>query len=161
MSDKKMHAVAPLQRHLVAGAFIYSLHCWRLQDSGHVHPSGNFVYISNRTYASNKHQADNAIPYGEDNIAVLKINGHSGKVTPIQHCDTNGSLPRTFSIDPSGQILIAANSENANKATKLGQVKQLPISLNLFIIGLDGRLQQNGNIVFQGNNQSLFWAGFL
>ena len=127
----------------------------------HVHPSGNFVYISNRTYASNKHQADNAIPYGEDNIAVLKINEHTGKVTPIQHCDTNGSLPRTFSIDPSGQILIAANSENANKATKLGQVKQLPISLNLFIIGLDGRLQQNGNIAFQGNNQSLFWAGFL
>jgi hypothetical protein len=57
--------------------------------------------------------------------------------------------------------LIAANSENAKKVTELGQVKQLPISLNLFVIGPDGRLEQNDNIAFQGNNQSLFWAGFL
>jgi 6-phosphogluconolactonase (cycloisomerase 2 family) len=127
----------------------------------HVHPSGNFVYISNRTYASTKHQADNIIPCGEDNIAVFKINEHTGEVIPIQHCDTNGSLPRTFSIDPSGQVLIAANSENAKKVTELGQVKQLPISLNLFVIGPDGRLEQIDNIAFQGNNQSLFWAGFL
>ena len=101
------------------------------------------------------------IPNGEDNIAVFKINEETGTVNLIDSVDTNGSLPRTFSIDPSGRLLIAANSEPASKKNEIGQVVQLPVSLNLFKIGDDGKLEQRGNLSFPGEDQLLFWAGFL
>jgi 6-phosphogluconolactonase (cycloisomerase 2 family) len=127
----------------------------------HIHPSGNFVYVSNRAYSSGNHASGNTIPNGEDNIATFKIDKKTGRVNLIQNIDTNGSLPRTFSIDPSGRLLIAANSEPTRKKNELGHVVQLPVSLNLFKIGNDGRLEQGENLSFPSRDQLLFWAGFL
>ena len=127
----------------------------------HIHPNGNFVYVSNRAYLEEKCSHEQIIPDGEDNIAVFKINKETGTVNLIDSVDTNGSLPRTFSIDPSGQILIAANSEPARKKNKLGQVVDLPVSLSLFKIDVDGKLDQSENLAFPNEDQLLFWAGFL
>ena len=127
----------------------------------HVHPNGNFVYVSNRAYMAEKCSPEKIIPNGEDNIAVFKINKETGTVNLIDSVDTNGSLPRTFSIDPSGRLLIAANSEPARKKNKLGQVVDLPVSLNLFKIHGDGKLEQSENLAFPNEDQLLFWAGFL
>ena len=127
----------------------------------HIHPSGNFVYVSNRAYSSGNHASGNTISNGEDNIATFKIDKKTGRVNLIQNIDTNGSLPRTFSIDPSGRLLIAANSEPTSKKNELGHVVQLPVSLNLFKIGNDGRLEQGENLSFPSRDQLLFWAGFL
>ncbi len=60
----------------------------------HVHPSGRFLYASNR---------------GHDTIAVFAIDGDSGTLTPVEYQSTRGKTPRNFAIDPTGQYLLAAN----------------------------------------------------
>lgn len=65
----------------------------------HVHPSGRFVYGSNR---------------GHDSIAIFAVDQTNGRLTPMGHRSTRGRTPRNFSIDPSGRFLIAANQDTDN-----------------------------------------------
>lgn len=60
-----------------------------------VHPSGNFVYGSNR---------------GHDSIAVFRF--AEGKLTRIQNASTQGKTPRNFRIDPTGRYLLAENQNS-------------------------------------------------
>jgi 6-phosphogluconolactonase len=64
-----------------------------------VHPSGSFVYGSNR---------------GHDSIVGFAIDQQSGKLTLIGWTPTGGSFPRNFNIDPSGSLLLAANQNSDN-----------------------------------------------
>jgi 6-phosphogluconolactonase len=59
-----------------------------------VHPSGRFVYVSNR---------------GHDSIALFAVDNASGTVTAIGHQPTLGKTPRNFNIVPAGDLLYAAN----------------------------------------------------
>ncbi len=63
-----------------------------------VHPSGRFLYGSNR---------------GHDSIAVFAIKP-DGTLEPIERVSTQGKNPRNFAIDPSGNWLLAANQNTAN-----------------------------------------------
>jgi 6-phosphogluconolactonase len=58
-----------------------------------VHPSGKFLYGSNR---------------GHDSIAVFTI-GPDGRLTFVEAESTQGKTPRNFGIDPTGTFLLAAN----------------------------------------------------
>jgi 6-phosphogluconolactonase len=62
-----------------------------------VHPSGKFVYGSNR---------------GDDNIVVFAIDAASGMVSLVDHTSTQGMTPRSFAIDPTGTFLYAANQNS-------------------------------------------------
>ena len=64
-----------------------------------VHPSGKFLYVSNR---------------GHDTIAGFSVDGQTGKLTPIGHTPSGGKTPRNFRIDPTGQWLLAANQGSDN-----------------------------------------------
>jgi 6-phosphogluconolactonase len=64
-----------------------------------VHPSGKFLYASNR---------------GEDTIAVFAINPASGALTFVERVPSGGKEPRNFAIDPAGRRLFAANQESDN-----------------------------------------------
>ena len=59
-----------------------------------VHPSGNFVYVSNR---------------GHNSIAVFAIDQKTGRLTYVQHESTQGKTPRNFAIHPKGEFLLAEN----------------------------------------------------
>jgi 6-phosphogluconolactonase len=65
----------------------------------HVHPSGKFVYGSNR---------------GHDSIAIFAVDSTTGKLAPIGHQSTQGKTPRNFGIDPTGAYLLAANQDTDN-----------------------------------------------
>ncbi len=65
----------------------------------HVHPSGKFLYGSNR---------------GHDSIAIFAVDAESGKLRLIGHEPTQGKSPRNFGIDPTGTYLLAANQDTAN-----------------------------------------------
>ena len=82
-----------------------------------VHPSGKFVYGSNR---------------GHDSIAVFAVDPASGTLKALEHVSTQGHTPRGFEIDPTGSYLIAANQDsdslvvfqidrNTGKLTPTGQ----------------------------------------
>jgi len=64
-----------------------------------VHPSGGFVYGSNR---------------GDDSIAIFKIDGTTGKLTFAGCTRTGGKTPRSFTIDPSGNWLIVGNQDSGS-----------------------------------------------
>ena len=59
-----------------------------------VHPSGKFLYGSNR---------------GHDSITVFAIDPRTGKLTFVENESTQGKTPRGFGIDPTGQYLVAGN----------------------------------------------------
>lgn len=63
-----------------------------------VHPSGKFVYGSNR---------------GDNNIAVFARDAATGMLTPVGHTSTQGMTPRNFGLDVEGKFLYAAN-QNSN-----------------------------------------------
>jgi 6-phosphogluconolactonase len=65
-----------------------------------VHPTGKFLYSSNR---------------GHDSIAMFAI-GADGKLTASGHEPTRGKTPRNFAIDPSGKFLLAANQDSSTIA---------------------------------------------
>jgi 6-phosphogluconolactonase len=67
----------------------------------HVAPGGRFLYCSNR---------------GHESVAVFKVDGRSGTLTPAGHEPTRGKTPRNFAIDPSGNFLLAAN-QNSDTVT--------------------------------------------
>lgn len=58
------------------------------------HPSGKFVYGSNR---------------GHDSIAIFAVDPETGKLTAKGHQPTGGKTPRNFAIDPGGTFLLAEN----------------------------------------------------
>ncbi len=66
-----------------------------------VHPSGKFVYGSNR---------------GDNTIAVFAIDG-TGGVRQTAQIATGGTTPRQFAIDPTGRWLFAANQDSNTVVT--------------------------------------------
>ncbi|MGB9467301.1 MAG: lactonase family protein [Candidatus Acidiferrum sp.] len=64
-----------------------------------VHPSGKFLYTSNR---------------GHDSIAVFEINEAKGTLKSLGQVLTGGKTPRHFAIDPTGTYLLAENQESNN-----------------------------------------------
>ena len=68
-----------------------------------LHPSGKFLYASNR---------------GDDNsIAAFAVDPKKGTLTLIEFVPTQGETPRNFAIDPSGEWLLAANQDSNNVVT--------------------------------------------
>ena len=62
-----------------------------------VHPSGKFVYGSNR---------------GHDSIAIFSRDMEHGELTKVDNFKIGVERPRNFSIDPSGQFLLAAGQDS-------------------------------------------------
>lgn len=60
----------------------------------HVHPSGRFLYGSNR---------------GHDSIVIYGVNQETGRLSCLGYEPTQGAWPRNFALDPAGEFLLAAN----------------------------------------------------
>lgn len=66
----------------------------------HVSPDGKFLYASNRGDAHN--------------IAIFAINAENGKLAARGFQSTMGTVPRNFTIDPTGNYLLVANQQSNN-----------------------------------------------
>jgi 6-phosphogluconolactonase len=62
-----------------------------------VHPSGKFLYGSNR---------------GHNSIVVFSVDASTGKLTRLENVFTEGKTPRSFGLDPTGRYLLAANQDS-------------------------------------------------
>lgn len=67
-----------------------------------VHPSGNFLYVSNRWH---------------DSIASFKIDPATGKLTLLEFTSTRGKTPRNFEIGPGGKYMYVANQDSGSIST--------------------------------------------
>ncbi len=62
-----------------------------------VHPSGKFLYGSNR---------------GHDSLVVYAIEPGTGRLTLVEHEPTGGKTPRNFAVDPTGAFVLAENQSS-------------------------------------------------
>jgi len=95
-----------------------------------VHPSGKFLYASNR---------------GHHSIAIFSIDSVKGTLTPTGHVATGGKTPRNFAIDPTGKYLLAANQASddivifrinlvTGNLTRTGQVVEIPSPVDVAFV---------------------------
>jgi 6-phosphogluconolactonase len=68
----------------------------------HVHPSGRFVYGSNR---------------GHDSLAIFGVEAATGRLALVGHEPTGGRNPRNFALAPGGEFLLAANQDTDDIVT--------------------------------------------
>jgi 6-phosphogluconolactonase len=98
-----------------------------------VHPSGKFLYASNR---------------GHDSIAVFAIDSGKGTLTTVEFASTLGKEPTNFEIDPTGTLLLVANKKTQNivvfkidlktgKLTPTGQVLEVPTPMSMKFVAID------------------------
>ena len=99
-----------------------------------VHPSGEFLYASNRV--------------GIDTITAFAIDSAKGTLKLVDKFSTNGTTPRNFAIDPTGSFLLAANQESGNIVvfsvngatgvlTPTGQTVQVPAPVCIVLTPAD------------------------
>jgi 6-phosphogluconolactonase len=94
--DAQRGALKPLQTlSTLPSGFTKSSTCAEVV----VHPSGRFVYGSNR---------------GHDSIVIYAVDPQSRLLTLVGHEPTQGKTPRNFALDPAGKFLLAANQDGNN-----------------------------------------------
>ena len=116
----------------------------------HVHPSGKFVYVTNRSV--------NAA--GENTIAVFSINQQTGEPSLIQSIATRGFEARTFALDSCGKILAVGNQRTGTIRDSAGTATAVPASIAIFRIRGDGQLEFAQKYDVETTpTQNLFWVG--
>jgi len=62
-----------------------------------VHPTGRWVYVSNR---------------GHNSVGAFEVHDRTGMLAPIGWYPTQGDTPRAIALDPDGRFLYAANQSS-------------------------------------------------
>jgi 6-phosphogluconolactonase len=92
-----------------------------------VHPSGKWVYGSNR---------------GHNTIVSFRIDQATGKLKVINWTSTRGEIPRGFNIDPSGRLMLVGNqnsdsivafriNQNSGRLHATGAVTHTPVPVSI------------------------------
>jgi 6-phosphogluconolactonase len=132
----------------------------QLAGTVHVHPNGRTIYVANRSDATIDFQGKQVYLGGENNIAVFAIDAGTGEPTLIQTMDTHGFHPRTFALDPSGRMLVAANV-TARLLRDGDQVRTQPATLAAYGIGGDGKLTFTRAYDVETDGKLQFWSGMV
>jgi 6-phosphogluconolactonase (cycloisomerase 2 family) len=112
-----------------------------LQMAGiiHMHPSGRFVYVTNRAAGDVKFNGQDVSAGGENDISVFSIDQNSGEPTMIQRAEQHKIYPRTIDVDPSGKLAVV-QSTVPMKVRHGDEAQMVPAGLTLCRIGNDGKL---------------------
>ena len=126
----------------------------------HVHPNGRFVYAVNRASTTMEFEGKRVFAGEENTFAVYSIAPTSGEPSLIQHIDTRGIHCRTFHIDPSGRMLVAAHITPL--LVKEGAaLRTVPASLAVFRIDGDGKLDFVRKYDVDVGDRTMFWMGMV
>ena len=123
----------------------------------HVHPNGRFVTMTNRNSGSEDIGGRKVFKGGENNVATFSIDQTSGEPTLIQNIEAETIHLRTFAIDPSGRLLIAASI----LPMTMRDGSTLPAALVLYRIGSDGRLRFARKYDVDTGRFMQFWTGIV
>jgi 6-phosphogluconolactonase len=127
----------------------------------HISPDGRFVYLTNRAWWTTDFEGKKVFAGGENSVAAFAIDQSTGEPTLIQNADAHANYLRTFNIDPSGKLLIAA-SVWPMPIREGQEITTLPAAIVLYRIGNDGKLGfvRKYNIDASATKQQ-FWAGMI
>ena len=123
----------------------------------HVHPNGRFVTMTNRNSGTEEIGGKKVFKGGENNIATFAIDQITGEPTLIQNIEAHTIHLRTFAIDPSGRLLIAASI--LPMAMRDGST--LPAALVVYRIGDDGKLTFARKYDVDTGRFMQFWTGIV
>ena len=126
----------------------------------HVHPNGRFVYAANRASSTVRVDGKSVFAGGENTFAVYEIDMTTGEPVPIQQVDTRGIHCRTFHIDPSGRMLVAAHIM-ALPVREGGAIRTVPASLAVFRIDDGGKLDFVRKYDVDVGSRTMFWMGMV
>jgi 6-phosphogluconolactonase (cycloisomerase 2 family) len=126
----------------------------------HVHPNGRFVYAVNRASSTIESDGKPVFAGGENTFAIYQINPTTGEPTLIQHIDTRGIHCRTFHIDASGRLLVAAHIM-ALPVREGTAIRTVPANLAVFRIAEDGKLDFVRKYDVDVGDMTMFWMGMM
>jgi 6-phosphogluconolactonase len=126
----------------------------------HVHPNGRFVYAANRASSTVQLDGKSVFAGGENTFAVYEIDMGTGEPVPIQQVDTRGIHCRTFHIDPSGRMLVAAHIM-ALPVREGAAIRTVPASLAVFRIDDGGKLDFVRKYDVDVGSRTMFWMGMV
>jgi 6-phosphogluconolactonase len=126
----------------------------------HVHPSGRFVYVTNRNQGEVEFEGKKVFNGGENNVAVFAIDPNTGEPTLIQNIEGHGIHLRNFGVDPSARLLVAS-SIRPMPIRDGNEVKTLTAGLMTYRIGADGRLAFVRKYDIDTAKGQQFWSGMV
>jgi len=126
----------------------------------HVHPSGKFVYVTNRASDRSSFNGKPAVVGGQNDVAVFSIDQATGEPTLIQNADGQTVELRTFGIDPGGRMLVAAGIASA-PVRDGDRIIEVPAALSVFRVGDDGKLAFIRKYDIDTGPERQFWTGMI
>jgi hypothetical protein len=126
----------------------------------HIHPNGRFAYIPNRASGTVKFAGKDVFAGGENNMAVFALDEKTGEPNLIQNIDGHGVQLRTFGIDPSGRVLVAASIQPM-LVREGNNVTNLSAGLTVYRIGSDGKLSFVRKYDVDTSKGTQFWSGMV
>jgi 6-phosphogluconolactonase len=127
----------------------------------HVSPNGRFVYVANRAWWTTDFEGKKVFTGGENSVAVYSIDQKTGEPKLIQNADGHGNYLRTFNVDPSGKLLIAAPLW-AMAVRDGDNITTVPAGLVLYRVGNDGKLTFARKYDIDATEKKQqFWAGMV
>jgi len=144
-------------------------HKFPVQSAGpiHVHPNGKFVYLGNRSGVTASvvpgvEDVDGRKVFsgGESNIAVFAIDQETGEPNAAQHADIRAAHPRTFALDASAKLLVAA-SLAPTAIRDGGKVVDVPAGLSVFRVAADGKLDFVRKYDLDVGTYTQWWSGMV
>ena len=122
----------------------------------HVHANGKFVYLTNRTFPAREGGRE-VSQGGEDNLVVYALDQNTGEPKPIQHIDGRGVQLRTFGIDASGRLLVAASIMPMLRSDGM----TVSAGMTVFRIAEEGALSLARKYDVDVGNSQQFWSGMI
>jgi 6-phosphogluconolactonase len=132
----------------------------QLAGAIHVHPNGRFVYLANRADHLVDVEGKKVFGGGDNSIAVYAIDQQTGRPTLIQHADTQALHVRTFAIDPSGRLLVAASIKPL-PVRDGPSVRTAPATLSVSRIHTDGKLEFVRKYDVETHGKIQYWMGLV
>jgi 6-phosphogluconolactonase (cycloisomerase 2 family) len=132
----------------------------QLGGAVHVHPNGRFVYVANRADHTVEVDGKTVFGGGENSIAAFAIDSATGEPRLLQHVDPRGSHVRTFALDPSGRVLVAASIKpmTVREGTRMTHVSA---GLSVFRVGAEGGLEFTRKYDVDTGMKAQFWMGVV